>query len=75
MSVFHHLQALAREATAAADLARGEQDAGSLAALLSRLACISEQAGLARRAALLDLGSCAGEQPAYVAAARGQGGA
>lgn len=65
MSVSHHLQVLAQEASVAADLARGEQDAGSLTALLGRLSQISEQVGRARRVALLELDACAGEQPPY----------
>jgi hypothetical protein len=70
MTVLYHLQALAQEATDAADLARGEQDAGSLTAFLTHLSRISEQAGRARRVALLELDACAGEQPAYLAPGR-----
>ena len=63
MTAFSYLQLLAQEASAAADLARGEQDQASLADLARRLTTISRHAGRARRAALLELATCDGEQP------------
>lgn len=63
MTAFRYLQLLTQEASTAAELARGEQDHTSLADLAVRLEAIGKHAGRARRAALLELAECAGEQP------------